>query len=532
MRLPVIPIIVAAMLLTGAIYLFNSTEPSTKTLDIPRLSRFADIEGTETEVAIAPDGNRIVVVVSGDLWLLETSTGSRRQLTHTAEAESFPAWSPDGKRISFSAGSDTLALDAENVESSPYLFRENATSLSFSPTGRLVFVRNRALWLTDALGQKEAEIVSADPNPDIELRAPHFSPDSIQVAFIKSLLNLRGQVWTADVLTGMARPLVYDRAAENPLDLGWIMEGKHLAYLTNRAGAYSIWQVDFIESVILPLTPPLVGIPLERIGMSVWKDRIMLPRHFVDSNIELSDGTRVAGSEHPELEPAVSPNGRMIAYTIAHDNKFEIWTAGIQGEDPVYRTLGREPRFATNGFQVVYTHTDLTGNEDIWRVDLRNGDSERITDAEEIDIAADVSPDGKTLAFSSARGGPVSVWTIPTSGGKRLRITDRGYAPRYSGDGRLILFWNQGALWTMDSNGGNVRQVREGLTLPTIAVWSRQGPAFAAGREVHGPGAILFSSARPLWPSLDVLPDGRFVVAPIDIRETGLWVVDLIYKEN
>jgi hypothetical protein len=29
-----------------------------------------------------------------------------------------------------------------------------------------------------------------------------------------------------------------------------------------------------------------------------------------------------------------------------------------------------------------------------------------------------------------------------------------------------------------------------------------------------------------------VLQDGRFIIAPIDIRETGLWAVDLTYKEN
>ena len=26
--------------------------------------------------------------------------------------------------------------------------------------------------------------------------------------------------------------------------------------------------------------------------------------------------------------------------------------------------------------------------------------------------------------------------------------------------------------------------------------------------------------------------NGRFLIAPIDIRETGLWAIDLTYKEN
>ena len=162
---------------------------------------------------------------------------------------------------------------------------------------------------------------------------------------------------------------------------------------------------------------------------------------------------------------------------------------------------------------------------------MRNGDSEQVTDAEEIDVSPDPSPDGYSLAFSSARGGPVSVWTIPASGGKRLRINDGGYAPRYSPDGRSILFWNKGALWTMNSEGGNVRMVREGVPEPTVAVWTPKGPAVVAEGEIRSADATLFSSQRPIWPVFAVLPDGRFVIAPVDIHETGLWAVDLIYKE-
>ena len=76
MRLPIIPFVVAATLLAGAWYLFTATRPSHKTIDVPKLTRLADIDGIETEVAVAPDGNRFAVVVSGDLWLLDISTGA------------------------------------------------------------------------------------------------------------------------------------------------------------------------------------------------------------------------------------------------------------------------------------------------------------------------------------------------------------------------------------------------------------------------------------------------------------------------
>lgn len=522
MRLPIIPAVVAAALLGAVWYLFNATRSDQRTLDVPRLTRLADIDGIETEVAIAPDGNRLAVIVSGDLWMLNTSAGQRNQITRTPEVESAPAWTPDGKRITFTRGADTFAINPDT--SAEELFRSKATSLSWSSTSRTTFVRDRALWIANPNDQNEKKLVDADPIPDIEIRSPRFSPDALQIAFIKSQLGLRGEVWVVDALNGMSRPLVSDRLAENPLDVGWINDGRDLAYLTNRAGAYSVWYVDFAQSTINPLTQPLVTVPLARIGMGVSKDRIVLPRHFVDSNIVLSDGAAVASSDKLEFQPAASPDGTLIAYTIADENKFEVWTAALHGEKPTFRTLGREPRFSANGFQIVYTHTDLSGNNDIWKIDIRNGSAERVTDADEIDVTPDWSPDGRSITFASARGGAISIWTAPASGGKRLRINDGGYAPRYSPDAKSILYWNRQALWTMDADGQNPREVARDLFEPVAGVWSRpgKGPAFFAKPPVD----------NLVWPGFDVLRDGRFVIAPIDIRETGLWAIDLTYKEK
>lgn len=526
-----VPLIVAATLLTAAVYLFNSAKSGHRTLDVPRLTRLADIDGIETEVAIAPDGNRYAVIADGDLWILDLSVGSREQITKTPEPESFPAWAPDGKRITFTRGSDTLMFNTDTK--AEMLFRANAVSLSWSSTSRTTFVRGRALWIANPGGLDEKQLVEADASEDIAIRGPRFSPDSLQIAFIKTELGLRGEVWTVDVLNGSARVVVGDRATENPLDVGWIVNSQNLVYLTNRAGAYSLWNIDFLESTNLPLTQPLVTVLLSRIGIGVSNDRIALPRHFVDSNIVLSDGTPVAASEKIEFEPAISPDGKLVAYTIAQDNKSEIWTVNIDGKNAAFRTLGREPRFARNGYQIIYTHTDLSGNDDVWEIDIRNGSAERLTDADEIDITPDRSPDDRSIAFASARGGPLSIWTVPSSGGKRLRLNDSGYAPRYSPDGRSILFWNGQAIWTMDTDGRNPRQVYGPVPEPTVAVWSRKGPAFFLNGEIRTASETLFRTAdHPIWPRFDVLSDGRFAIAPIDIRETGLWAVDLTYKER
>jgi len=522
MRLPVIPLVIAATLFAAAWYLFNATGTRQRILDVPRLNRIADIEGIETEVAIAPDSNRMAVISSGNLWLLNLASGERKQLSKPGEPLFFPNWTPDGKRITFTRRADTFAIDPETGTED--LFLSNATWLCWSQANGFAFVRERSLWTGNSGTHDEKPLVAPDSIPDVDIRTPRFSPDSKQIAFIKTQLGIRGEVWLADVSNGMTKPLVVDRPAENPLDVAWINNGADLAYLTNRAGAYSVWYVDFAQSTINPLTQPLMTVPLARVGMAVSKDRIVVPRHFVDSNIVLSDGTTVANSEKIEFQPAAAPDGKLFAYTVADENKFEIWTAGIHGEKPNFRALGREPRFSPSGFEIVYTHTDPTGNDDVWKLDARNGSTERITDADEIDVTPDWSHDGQSITFSSARGSSISVWTMPASGGKRLRINDGGYAPRYSPDGKSILFWNKNALWTLDSQGHGLREVAHDLFVPAAGVWSKshQNPTFFVKPPVD----------RLVWPEFDVLEDGRFVVAPIDIRETALWALDLTYKEK
>src|SRR5438128_10644613 len=115
MRFPIVPFTIATTLLTVVWYLFTSTRPKHKVLDVPRLTRLADIDGIETEVAIAPDGNRYAVIVSGDIWVLNIATGGRYHLTPTSDPESSPAWTPDVIRITFPRGPDTVGVEPDTA---------------------------------------------------------------------------------------------------------------------------------------------------------------------------------------------------------------------------------------------------------------------------------------------------------------------------------------------------------------------------------------------------------------------------------
>jgi TolB protein len=111
---------------------------------------------------------------------------------------------------------------------------------------------------------------------------------------------------------------------------------------------------------------------------------------------------------------------------------------------------------------------------------------ERLTDAPGYDAEATLSPDGKTIVFTSARDGDLEIYTMSTDGTNLKRLThEPGYdgGPFFSPDGRRIVYrrdaypdesglarykellalhlYRPGALeiWVMDADGSNKRQV-------------------------------------------------------------------------
>jgi dipeptidyl aminopeptidase/acylaminoacyl peptidase len=288
---------------------------------------------------------------------------------------------------------------------------------------------------------------------------------------------------------------------------------------------------------MVPLTVPLMERSLAPLGIDVRGARILVPVHRFDSTIETLDGRIVAAGDGVRSEPAFTASGDRAAYTLESGGVSEIWTISLEessaGASPQYVTTGRHPRFAPNGLELVFARTGPDGNRDIWKTDIRTGVPNRLTDDPALDDMPDWSPDGRTIIFYSEAGGRRGIWTIPSTGGQRVRWSDQGYWPRYSEDGNRVAYWTPDGVVIADARGrvtGNAQTDApfgppvwiSGVAVVVVDMRLPE-PLLPSG---GGPGGL------PIGAVLDRAADGTWALEVIDIESTAIWRLDLQYTEE
>jgi TolB protein len=143
----------------------------------------------------------------------------------------------------------------------------------------------------------------------------------------------------------------------------------------------------------------------------------------------------------------------------------------------------QNPAFGQDG-EVVYFTRFLEGYNDgpseIYLLDYRDGEVERIVSAEDSDNVILPGSSWNTatgrIAFSSDREDTDEIWTMNEDGGDLFRVTysENGYAlePSFSADGQWIVFERgretvegepMGSLWKVRTDGTELRQLTDGV---------------------------------------------------------------------
>jgi eukaryotic-like serine/threonine-protein kinase len=218
-----------------------------------------------------------------------------------------------------------------------------------------------------------------------------------------------------------------------------------------------------------------------------------------DAGFSIGANHQVTNLPGVELYPAISPDGKMVAYVASHAGKAQIFVRQISGGRAVPLTDGATnavwPRWKPDGSALVYTSdgtaftipplggspmallpksasgsyvfcewspsgsTIVCGNTvdgALYLADAIGENVRRLTPpSDDVLHSASWSPDGKRIAYVSGNsffvgwGGLLgnqaasSIWVIPISGGAPARITDETHlntSPVWTADGGRVLF--------------------------------------------------------------------------------------------
>jgi tricorn protease len=205
------------------------------------MPRWEDVTARMSNLALSPTGRRVVVEARGEIFTLPAEKGDVRNLSHSsASAERDPAWSPDGKFISYfsdKSGEYKLVIEAQDGLTQPReIALPNPTHYytpSWSPDSKKILYTdtNLRVWVLD-VASGQAKVVGNDPwmVPQRTLN-PVWSPDSKWVAYSSRLRSLYHVIFVSNVETGESKQITDGLA--DAVWPAWDASGKYLWFFAS-----------------------------------------------------------------------------------------------------------------------------------------------------------------------------------------------------------------------------------------------------------------------------------------------------------
>jgi serine/threonine protein kinase len=246
------------------------------------------------------------------------------------------------------------------------------------------------------------------------------------------------------------------------------------------------------------LSPALLALVLAGLAAAIAAGALLWRRGEVAPPPQPSSFSRLTDLQGSEIFPDLSPDGGFFVYAKSVSGNFDIFLQRVEEGNPINLTAGSpaddtQPAFSPNGQQIAFRSERDGGG--IFLMGATGESVRRLTD---FGFNPAWSPDGKEIAVATegavdpmSRNSRSQIFRIDVATGARrsLAVQD-GVQPSWSPNGSRIAFWGlalpgaRRAIWTVPAAGGPAVPVVDDAYYNWSPVWAPDGKSltFASDR--------------------------------------------------
>ncbi|HUL71815.1 MAG TPA: S41 family peptidase [Vicinamibacterales bacterium] len=364
------------------------------------------------------------------------------------------------------------------------------------------------------LVQAQGGAAAPGPAPKYAFSEPGLSPDGREIAFSSG-----GDIWSVAAAGGEARLLVADGAFDRrPL---FSPDGRDLAFVSSRTGGGDIYVLALATGSVRRVTwddglEQLDGWSRD----SRWIYFSSTSRDISGMNdifrVSRDGGTPMAVSADRyvnEFGAAASPDGHRLAFSAHGIGSSQWWRKAGSHLDQSELWLVDLDKAATPG-PAAYTELTKRDSRQLWPM---------------------WNADGSALFYVADRGGAENIWTRPASAsGADRQVTSfrdgRVLWPSITTDGRTVAFERGFGIWTVDTAGGQPREVpitRHGAAAAPAPERTRQTNQFSGLALSPDGKKVVFAARGDLFAaSAKDGGDAARVTSTPELESQAVWAPD------